>query len=210
MGKKDKLKQEIHMRIHRYLNRAVGPEAPPEIAFTVEGKRLESDLAHFCETAEEEVFEEYIAGLYDNNRYHRRIRFLGKRWKLLDWLLGPFEERIYRTQFRRYDDTTEQYRRSYRNYLKKDYLYVDRHGNHRTITESYYNRRRLEQLLPDEQFDTLMLLKYGPDKPPVEHWEQIEYDQPPALDGIDAPPPYVADWLLRALRGSTFQRSEIG
>lgn len=199
-------KQEIQMRIQRYLNRY----NPDPLDFTVEGERMEADLAHFCVTSSDEVFEECIACLYDNDRYHRRIRFLGRRWKLLDWLLGPLEHRIYRTQFRQYDDTTEQYRKHFRSYLKREYYYTDKRGGRHAMPESNYNLTRLEALLPDVQYEKLMLLRHGPEYHPPSPWDSIEYEHPVDTGIVGALPPHIEKWMLTMLRGSTFSRNEVG
>ena len=207
MGKNTNNKrQEMLMRIHRYLNHP----SPQGIKFTVDGEEIESDTAFFCETAEEDIFEECIACIYDDDRYHKRIRFLGKRSKILDWILGPLEFRIYRHQWQYEDDTTRTYRMNYRNYLRKSFLYGNRNGKIHTIKNSHYNRARLEEILSEEQWQKLQILKHGPDHVPADNYETVIYDHVPSLEGVEAPPPQITEWLLRALRGSTFERNEVG
>lgn len=204
---------ELMYRIARYLYQGTDAklfdtdfEAP-----TVEGRMIPPDILLFAVSSGEDVFEDCIASLYDSYRYRRRIRLLGRRWKLLDWLLGPMEQRIYQHHRRHYSDAAAARRKDYRNYLTKDFLYVDAKGHRHMIGESHYNAQRLEQLLPAAQWTALQVLRHGPDHVPAEEWECIEYLHPTSLSGdVPAPPPHIAEWLLSALRGSTFERNPAG
>lgn len=203
MGKTTTETTELMYRIARYLGLQSGSL---QSAVTVEGQPIPTDLAHFAATAEEGVFEDCIASLYEDGRYRRRQRLLARRWRILDWLFGDLHVRLYRHMWLNGNDEAAQRRRDYRSYLRKGFLYKDRSGLH-TIRHSSYNEKQLQLLLDGRQWELLQLLKYGKDHlPEPDNFEQVVYDEaPPLAPGIPAPPPQVAEYLLRAIRGTEFE-----
>lgn len=199
------------MRIARYLyHNTSAPifDMRPEDFPTVEGEHIGQDTAIHAATATEEAFEEAICGLYTDHRYHRRMRWLMRRSWLLDRLLGPMDERIYRYS-RHGDDTAAQKRRQYRSYMATKLQY-DRQGQRQRLTSTRYNDLRLEEMLPEAQWRDLQLLKHGPDHAARPVYDEVVYHHPPELPGVKNPPPHVAEWLLSVIRGGTFERREVG
>lgn len=202
MGKTN-LEKELAMRIDRYLNY----NSPDPTAFTVAGEQLAEDLQTFCRAAEEDVFEECIASLYEDDRYRRHHRLLARRWRILDWLFGEWHMRLYQHTFMEGSDEASRRRRHYRHYLNRGILYRHRRGAPRTISASGYNQQQLEALLSDQQYHDLQLLKHGPQyRPEPDDYEEVIYREPPPLaPSVPAPPPAVAEYLLRAIRGTEFE-----
>lgn len=202
---------ELQMRIARYLYKGHANvlDLNENDIPTVEGYRIPQDVIYFAATAREAAFEECIARLYENEKYNRRTRFLGRRWKILDWMYGPLEQRLHRHQFLRYDGRTAAERRSYAEYMGSKLQY-EKQGKVRPLAATYYNERRLEELLPEKQWQDLQILKHGVDHQPPPLYDKVIYNRPAEVPGIPAPPPQFAEYLLSIIRGITFERNSIG
>lgn len=189
---------EKAVRIYRYLNR----NNPEPIPCTFDGQELPTDLKYFCCMSSDELFEEYIAILYDNGAdFYRRRRLLGKDWAILDWLFGPLEHRLHRYNWLNGKETTSEYRKQYAAYLNKGYRLRTPQGHVRSRRESYYNAIRLESLLSEEEWRDIQILRQGPDHEPPPAYEVIEYEEQVTEEDIEAIPPHVLKYLLRVDRG---------
>lgn len=208
MGKET---EELKYRIARYLYKDQSNvfDLDPIDIPTVEGERIPQDLILFAASTTEEIFEDCIAGLYEDPAYRSRHRFLCRRWKILDWCYGPLEQRLHRHHQNNYDDRTESERRRYQEYKSTKLLYK-KQGKVRALSATHYNEKRLEELLPEQQWHDLQILKHGHEYDPQPIYDEVIYQRPKEIAGIDNPPPQIAEWLLSIIGGTTFGRNQIG
>lgn len=193
MGNLTPRETEKACRIFRYLNR----NNTEQTAITFDGQKLPTDLEFFCLYQPDEIFEEYIATLYDNGRnFYRRRRILGKDWKILTWFFGPMEDRLYRYNWRRLKDTTSEYRKRYAAYLNKSFRYRSPSGRLRSARESYYNAVRLEELLTPDEWRELQILRKGADHEPPPSYDLIDHEEEVTEEDLEAIPPHVVKYLL--------------
>ena len=192
---------EIAMRLARYLQRET----------TASGQSVTGPLFQFCVSATETDFEDAVSGIYTDHHFNARRQFLMKRWRVLDYLYGDLETRLARHNFERGQHLDDEARRRYAAYLSdRDFIYVDDDGRTYVKDCSKYNEHRLESLLPEKDWHAAQVARHGPDFQPAENYDKVQYQHPPDLGGIEAPPPALAEWLLRALRGTTFERNPVG
>lgn len=192
---------ETAMRLARYLKQET----------VVSGQAVSGSLFQYCVSALETDFETTVSGIYTDHRFNAKRRFLMKPSRLLDYFYGDLETRLARHDFTRGQHLDEEARRHYAEYLtNRNFIYVDEDGRTHVKENSKYNEHRLEYLLPEKDWQAVQIAKHGPDFQPVGNCDIVKYQHPPAMDGIEAPPPQIAEWLLRVLRGSTFERNPVG
>ena len=139
--------QEVLMRVYRYLHYdRSGNEKP----FTVDGYELDS--REKVQALQKEMdFEKTIARIYRNKKKHYIGRvLLGRNWKIWDWCFGSVENRLYKYQFRYYDDREEICLKDYMKYKEKQFLFEDERGVQQVGRETRYNERMLEILFIEE------------------------------------------------------------